>query len=111
MGPISRETRETIARLRNCVVALAREKVLLFDTTVQYTYDASLKYEVCLSSLSCDQFKNVIFHISLAQNYLLNIERQNFGIPASCHFNIFGNGRHKCMLQIIAYSCDDHYLK
>ena len=79
-GPISRETRETIARLRNCVVALAREKVLLFDTTVQYTYDASLKYEVCLSTLSCDQFKNVMYYISLAQNYLLNIERQNFGI-------------------------------
>ena len=46
VGPISRETRETIARLRNCIVALAREKVLLFDTTIQYTYDASLKYEV-----------------------------------------------------------------
>ena len=46
VGPISRETRETIARLRNCIVALARNKVLLFDTTIQYTYDASLKYEV-----------------------------------------------------------------
>ena len=45
-GPVTRETRETIARLRNCIVALAQEKVLLFDTTIQYTYDASLKYEV-----------------------------------------------------------------
>ena len=45
-GPVARETRETIARLRNCIVALAQEKVLLFDTTIQYTYDASLKYEV-----------------------------------------------------------------
>ena len=49
--PVSRETRETIARLRNCIVALAREKVLLFDTTIQYTYDASLKYEV---GVCCD---------------------------------------------------------
>lgn len=46
MGPVARETRETIARLRNCIVALAQEKVLLFDTTIQYTYDASLKYQV-----------------------------------------------------------------
>lgn len=46
VGPVVRETRETIARLRNCIVALAQEKVLLFDTTIQYTYDASLKYEV-----------------------------------------------------------------
>ena len=45
-GPVARETRETIARLRNCVVALAQEKVLLFDTTIQYTYDASLKFQV-----------------------------------------------------------------
>lgn len=40
------EDRETIARLRNCVLALAQQRVLLFDTTVQYTYEASLKYQV-----------------------------------------------------------------
>ncbi len=43
------EERETIARLRNCILALAQQKVLLFDTTVQYTYEASLKYQVLLS--------------------------------------------------------------
>lgn len=36
-----------MGRLRNCIVALAEQKVLLYDTTIQYTYDASLKYEVC----------------------------------------------------------------
>ena len=40
------EERETIARLRNCIVALAQHKTLLYDTTIQYAYDASLKYEV-----------------------------------------------------------------
>lgn len=50
--PVSRETRETIARLRNCVAALAQERVQLFDTTLQYTYDASLKYEVCSSTVN-----------------------------------------------------------
>ena len=52
VGPVARETRETIARLRNCIVALAQVKVLLFDTTIQYTYDASLKYEVMVTSSS-----------------------------------------------------------
>ncbi|XP_019849816.1 PREDICTED: exosome complex component RRP4-like [Amphimedon queenslandica] len=40
------EERETIARLRNCILALAQSRILLYDTTVQYAYDASLKYEV-----------------------------------------------------------------
>jgi len=43
---VTREERETIARLRNCILALVQQKVMLFDTTIQYTYDASLKYEV-----------------------------------------------------------------
>ena len=46
LQPISKEDRETIARLRNCIVALAERKVMLFDTSIQYTYDASLKYQV-----------------------------------------------------------------
>jgi len=45
---IKMEDREIIARLRNCVLALASQRVLLFDTTVQYTYEASLKYQVLL---------------------------------------------------------------
>lgn len=44
--PVTLQTRETIARLRNCIVALARQKVMLFDTTIVYTYDESLKYQV-----------------------------------------------------------------
>ena len=43
---IKMEEREIIARLRNCILALAQQRILLFDTTVQYTYDASLKHEV-----------------------------------------------------------------
>ncbi|KAL5483723.1 hypothetical protein EMCRGX_G020131 [Ephydatia muelleri] len=44
--PLTREEREAIARLRNCILALANQKIMLFDTTIQYTYEASLKYEV-----------------------------------------------------------------
>ncbi len=43
---IKMEEREIIARLRNCILALAQQRILLFDTTVQYTYDASLKHQV-----------------------------------------------------------------
>ena len=54
---MAREDRETMGRLRNCIVALAEQKVLLYDTSIQYTYDASLKYEVCK-----------IVHVSSASN-------------------------------------------
>ena len=43
---MTREEREIIARLRNCILALVQQRVMLFDTSIQYTYDASLKYEV-----------------------------------------------------------------
>ena len=43
---IKMEEREIIARLRNCILALAQQRILLYDTTVQYTYEASLKYQV-----------------------------------------------------------------
>ncbi len=43
---IKMEEREIIARLRNCILALAQQRILLFDTTVQYTYESSLKYQV-----------------------------------------------------------------
>lgn len=38
--------RETIARLRNCVVTLADHGVTLFITSLQYAYDASLRHSV-----------------------------------------------------------------
>uniref|UniRef100_A0A023FHB2 Putative exosomal 3'-5' exoribonuclease complex subunit rrp4 n=1 Tax=Amblyomma cajennense TaxID=34607 RepID=A0A023FHB2_AMBCJ len=39
-------TREAISRVRNCVVALARNHVLLFDTSIVYAYDISLEHKV-----------------------------------------------------------------
>lgn len=44
--PLTKDERQAIARLRNCILALANQKIMLFDTTIQYTYEASLKYEV-----------------------------------------------------------------
>lgn len=50
----SREQRVVIARLHNCISALAQNKLMIFDTTIQYTYEASLKFEVGIMQISCD---------------------------------------------------------
>ncbi|XP_064603009.1 exosome complex component RRP4-like [Liolophura sinensis] len=44
--PIPRSDREVIARMRNCVLALADSKMMLFDSSILYTYEASLKHPV-----------------------------------------------------------------
>lgn len=38
--------REVIARLRNCILALAASKMLLFDSSIIYAFEASQKYKV-----------------------------------------------------------------
>ncbi|XP_031568847.1 exosome complex component RRP4-like [Actinia tenebrosa] len=43
---ITSADRDTIARLRNCVVALSEESILLFDTSLMYAYEESMKYSV-----------------------------------------------------------------
>ncbi|XP_016928060.1 exosome complex component RRP4 [Drosophila suzukii] len=42
---IPRGDREVIARLRNSVLALAKCKLMIYDTSIQYAYEESLKYE------------------------------------------------------------------
>jgi len=43
---VSRETRETMARVRNCILALAQSYMMLFDTSIVFAYEESLKYSV-----------------------------------------------------------------
>lgn len=38
--------REAIGRLRNCILALAQSKMMLYDTSIHYAYEESLKYNV-----------------------------------------------------------------
>ena len=35
-----------IARVRNCILALATNGVMLWDTTLVHAYEASLKYSI-----------------------------------------------------------------
>ena len=57
---IKMEEREIIARLRNCILALAQQRILLYDTTVQYTYEASLKYQV--RKMDCNKIHQANLH-------------------------------------------------
>lgn len=43
---VPRAERETIARLRNCVLALAQSKIMLHDTSILYAFEESMKYTV-----------------------------------------------------------------
>lgn len=43
---VPRTDREVIARLRNCVLALSNCKMMLYDTSIIYAYEESMKYEV-----------------------------------------------------------------
>ena len=47
LKPVPRSDREVVARLRNCVQLLAAHKMQLYDTSVLYTYEASLNFQVC----------------------------------------------------------------
>lgn len=43
---IPRTDREVIARLRNCILALAKCKMMLYDTSILYAYEESSKYDI-----------------------------------------------------------------
>lgn len=38
--------KEVTARLRNCILALADQNMMLYDTSVMYAYEASAHYQV-----------------------------------------------------------------
>ncbi|XP_030759105.1 exosome complex component RRP4 [Sitophilus oryzae] len=43
---ISKDIREAMGRVRNCILALAENKMMLFDTSIVFAYEESLKYSV-----------------------------------------------------------------
>ncbi|CAI5777329.1 exosome complex component RRP4 [Podarcis lilfordi] len=46
LEPVPLPDREVISRLQNCVVALAEQKLMLYDTSILYCYEASLSPEI-----------------------------------------------------------------
>lgn len=43
---VPKETRMIMARVRNCILALTQSKMMIFDTSIIYAHEASLRYEV-----------------------------------------------------------------
>ncbi|XP_038638122.1 exosome complex component RRP4 isoform X2 [Scyliorhinus canicula] len=46
LEPVPLSDREVISRLRNCIIALNVHKMLLYDTSVLYCYEASLHQQI-----------------------------------------------------------------
>ncbi|XP_047624663.1 exosome complex component RRP4 isoform X2 [Phacochoerus africanus] len=46
LEPVSLADREVISRLRNCIVSLVTQRVMLFDTSILYCYEASLPHQI-----------------------------------------------------------------
>lgn len=65
---VTKQDRETIARLKNCILALAHCKMMLYDTSILFAYEESLKYdvhEVLHQEIMCDvAFMTTYFYFS-----------------------------------------------
>lgn len=46
LEPIALSDREVISRLRNCLLALSTQKMLLYDTSILFCYEASLPHQI-----------------------------------------------------------------
>uniref|UniRef100_A0A452DKK1 Exosome component 2 n=1 Tax=Bos taurus TaxID=9913 RepID=A0A452DKK1_BOVIN len=46
LEPVSLTDREVISRLRNCIVSLATQRMMLYDTSILYCYEASLPHQI-----------------------------------------------------------------
>ena len=44
--------REVIARLHNCIVGMADQRMMLFDTSILYAFESSQKYTVSIVTFS-----------------------------------------------------------
>jgi len=69
MGVVPKQDREVIARLRGCVLALANNGVMLWDTTLSYAYEAAARHT------NTDLLKTeVMLEIAKSTRYQLRLE-------------------------------------
>lgn len=61
-----------VARLRNCVQLLAAQKMQLYDTSVLYTYEASLNFKVYIFYLTCKTCFN-FYTFSQVFSYVIDL--------------------------------------
>ncbi|XP_077778253.1 exosome complex component RRP4 isoform X2 [Podarcis muralis] len=60
LEPVPLSDREVISRLRNCVVALAEQKQMLYDTSILYCYEASLSHEQIKDLLKPEVMEKIV---------------------------------------------------
>lgn len=58
---IPRHEREVIARIKNCISALVASKMMLYDTSILYAFEESLKYEDVRDLLDPEAMLDVTF--------------------------------------------------
>ena len=90
--------REVIARLRNCVVGLAEHRMLLYDTSILYTYEASASYDVSLD-LPRDNTGMIKYHVQMGESLLLQcVKSRIYCNKLYSYYNnlslIFSNEKH-----------------
>lgn len=68
LEPVPRAELEVVARLRNCILALAERWMMLFDTSIVYAYEASAGYQA--KELLLPEVKQEI--VNLTQQRLMN---------------------------------------
>lgn len=84
--PVSLSDREVISRLRNCLLALAAHKVLLYDTSVLYCYESSIQHQVGYRLLHGTAVTNLL-HKQQTTLYVY-IQLQGLAIYTLCANNI-----------------------
>ena len=57
---VQAQDREVIARIRNCILALAQHKIKLHDTSIMYAYDMSIQLGYQVKQLLLPQVINII---------------------------------------------------
>uniref|UniRef100_A0A670KJX6 Exosome component 2 n=1 Tax=Podarcis muralis TaxID=64176 RepID=A0A670KJX6_PODMU len=60
LEPVPLSDREVISRLRNCIVALAEQKQMLYDTSILYCYEASLSHEQIKDLLKPEVMEKIV---------------------------------------------------
>ncbi|XP_060526610.1 exosome complex component RRP4 isoform X2 [Cylas formicarius] len=69
---VPRDTREAMSRVRNCILALAQSKMMLFSTSIIFAYEESLKYsasELLLPEAMADVAFLTQHRLHLLQDY------------------------------------------
>lgn len=84
MNEVQIETRTNIARLRNCILILAKHKMMLYDTSILFCYEESMNYEVRVYASAYDD----TVYIAMGYIYIANILRKE-KLILSLDFNFF----------------------